>query len=95
MQVLFFYLALLYEEGKGVEKSLSRAYELFNKAAELGDESARSHIGRMLYFGLGVLRDRVQACTIWLEIAKSGGEYEKERAMKFYNMGECDMILKK
>ena len=51
-------LAISYEKGLGIGKSLSRAFEYYMRAALLGDAQSHYEIGRMYFHGIGVQRNR-------------------------------------
>jgi TPR repeat protein/Zn-dependent protease with chaperone function len=65
-------LAVLYAEGKGVDKDPVRAFELFRKSAEQGDTQAQSNLGSVYLNGVGVARDYTAALT-WLQRAADKG----------------------
>ena len=50
-------LALLYEEGDGVQENLERALKLYERASELGDSDALNNFGLMYEEGRGVEMD--------------------------------------
>jgi len=64
-----FDLAVSYETGVGVVRSEKKAAQHYLRAAFAGDVSAFRSVGRCLYYGIGFVKDRVQA-TIWLEKAR-------------------------
>lgn len=53
-----------YRMGRGVPKDLTLAYDLFVKAAELGDLGGTVNVGVALYQGRGVARDE-KAGVMW------------------------------
>lgn len=61
----FYHLGLCYESGESVEKSLSWAYEMFSKAAEVGHCLACLKTGYYLEKGLGILKDESSAVTYY------------------------------
>ncbi len=54
-------LATLYMEGQGVPKDQRKAFELFKKAAELGDARAQVNVGVMYAWGEGIVHDKMKA----------------------------------
>nr|WP_298096148.1 caspase family protein [uncultured Shinella sp.] len=58
----------LYRKGLGVEKDLSKAFELYLHAAELGHVEDQSNVGYMYMQGQGVKQDYKQALK-WLTLA--------------------------
>lgn len=64
-----FDLAVLHERGRGVAKDKEIAFGLFRDAAERGDPQAMTEVGRMLYYGIGVTKDR-EAADRWLSRAE-------------------------
>jgi uncharacterized protein len=65
-------LAVSYEKGVGLPKSLSKAFECYTKAALLGDAPSHYEVGRMLYFGIGTPRNR-RLADAWLKKAETLG----------------------
>ena len=65
-------LAVAYEKGDGVKKSLKQAFELNMYAALLGDAQSFYEVGRMYFYGIGVSRNR-RLAKYWLEKAKKLG----------------------
>lgn len=59
-----FDLAVSYETGCGVKKDKKAAYRHFLAAALNGDNNSIYEVGRCLYYGIGVSRDR-KAAKIW------------------------------
>ena len=47
-------LAILYLEGKGVEKDVTKATEIYARAAELGEPYAQYNLGMSYFMGQGV-----------------------------------------
>ena len=54
-------LAALYMEGQGVEKDQKKAFELFKKAAQMGDSSAQINVGMIYAWGEGIVHDKMKA----------------------------------
>jgi TPR repeat protein len=63
-------LAVCYETGKGVGKSLKRAFQHYMQAAQQGHDKAAHSVGRMYFHGIGVRKDRA-AADIWLDRAEA------------------------
>lgn len=59
------YLALCYQEGKGVEKNYVRALELYEAGAELNDYLCNYNLALLYYNGLGVTRN-INSASIYL-----------------------------
>ena len=55
------HLGILYNEGKGVEKDYTRAYEWFLKAAKQNYPEAQFHVARMYEKGMSVEKNRFEA----------------------------------
>ncbi|MBR4940680.1 MAG: sel1 repeat family protein, partial [Clostridia bacterium] len=60
------------EEGKGVEKDLSRAVYWYGKAAEQGDGGAMYKLGWCFLNGVGVQRDKGRAAYYYNKAARQG-----------------------
>lgn len=67
-----FDLAVSYETGQGVKKNEQAAYRHFLAAALNGDNDSFAEVGRCLYHGIGIARDR-RAAEIWFRQAKALG----------------------
>ncbi|MBU1357723.1 MAG: sel1 repeat family protein [Gammaproteobacteria bacterium] len=65
-----FDLAVSYETGQGVKKNEKAAYRHFTAAALNGDNDSFAEVGRCLYHGIGVARDRKTA-EVWLRRAEA------------------------
>ncbi len=71
-----FDLAVSYKKGIGVRKSESKAFELYVKAALLGDADSHLEVGRMYFHGLGIQRNR-RLADIWIKKGESlGAQWE-------------------
>ena len=68
-------LAISYEKGLGIGRSLPRAFECYTRAALLGDAQSHYEIGRMYFYGIGVGRNR-RLSDVWLAKAESLGVKE-------------------
>ncbi|MBV5320980.1 MAG: SEL1-like repeat protein [Sulfuricurvum sp.] len=64
-------LGTLYVKGFGVPKNIQTAYALFNRAAELGHESASFYLGGMYENGIGVVADKEQSIRYYTVAAEA------------------------
>ena len=67
-----FDLAVCYETGQGIKKSENMAYRHYLAAALNGDNGSIFEVGRCLFYGLGVKRDRKTA-EVWFRRVESLG----------------------
>jgi TPR repeat protein len=65
-------LAVSFEKGIGVQKSERKAFELYVRAALLGDRQSLYEVGRMYYHGIGASKNRHLA-EVWLDCAEHFG----------------------
>jgi TPR repeat protein len=65
-------LAVMYEEGKGVEKDFSLAFKYFKLSADQGNPYAEASLGIMYQNGLGVDKDYLQAARFFQLSANNG-----------------------
>ena len=72
-----------YEKGKGVEKNLTLAFELYKKAAEMGLDSAQNNLGVCYAKGIGVSEDKEKAFFWYQKSADQG--YARAQA----NLSSC------
>jgi TPR repeat protein len=72
--IALYNLAVSYEEGEGIRKSEKRAYEHYLRAAVWGEEQSVYEVGRCLFYGIGVARDR-RLAQIWLDRAEALGDF--------------------
>jgi hypothetical protein len=74
-------LAVLYRDGRGVERDMAQAAEWYRKAAEQGDAGAQATLGVLYSMGQGVPHSDVEA-YYWLDLAASvkGPDQEKYAA---------------
>ena len=61
-----FYLATLYESGKGVEQNMDMAIQLYSKSADGGFGTAQSYLGDIYYEGRGVSQDYAKAVEYYM-----------------------------
>lgn len=67
-----FDLAVSYEKGQGIKKNEQAAYRHYLAAALNGDNDSLTEVGRCLYYGIGIARDR-KAAEIWFRRAEALG----------------------
>jgi len=60
-----FYLATLYETGNGVDQDMTKAIELYRKAANMGYGKAQSYLGDIYYEGRGSEKDLLTAVSLY------------------------------
>jgi len=63
-------MGTLYQNGSYVKKDLKKAFELYTKAAKLGEPRAISNLGFMYFNGNYVKRDQPKAVELWREAAE-------------------------
>lgn len=68
-----FDLAVSYEMGIGTRKNARKAYAHYLRGALWGDQQSYCEVGRCLYYGIGIKRDKATAC-FWLARAKAFGK---------------------
>lgn len=83
-----FNLALLYAKGDIVEQDYIQAYDLFKKAAQLGDIKSKANVGDMLIRGLGVTQDIDEGISTLIEAAEDGDPGGQYSLGMYYYMGE-------
>lgn len=67
-----FWVAACYEEGGGVEKDLTKAFEFYMKSAESGDLDGEFQVALMLSNGQGVAQNRKKAFDWYSRAARKG-----------------------
>jgi uncharacterized protein len=65
-------LAVSLEKGLGIRKSERKSFELYMRAALLGERQSLYEVGRMYYHGIGTHKNR-RLAEIWLDCAESFG----------------------
>ena len=65
-------LAEGYYYGRGRDKSLKLALQLWERAAELGNAEALYYYGVCHYYGDGLARDKEAAFSLWEQAAQQG-----------------------
>ncbi len=76
-------LGLLYEHGRGVEKNLERAAELYEHGADLGNREAQNNLGTFLMQGMGLPQDKRRAFSLFQSAAEQG------YGVAMRNLGNC------
>lgn len=76
-------MAQAYEHGHGVKKSYTQAFELYCKAALMGDALSAYNMGFMYFNGRGVVRDLPLSIYWFKKSARAGDIYAKRMLMKF------------
>lgn len=67
-----FHIGKSYYYGEGVPQDFTQAYEWYEKAADLGFDSAEYLLAFQSYYGQGTQKNRVKAFIKWLALAKKG-----------------------
>lgn len=75
-----YYVGLMYDDGKGVERDPAQAAEWYRKAAMQGIAAAQSNLGAMYETGDGVRTDRGLA-EKWYRLAAGQGDEEARRRL--------------
>src|SRR6266498_2609460 len=83
-----FNLAILYENGEGVEKNLEKAFEWYQKAADNGDIEAQFHLANSYYFGKGTEKN-LEKAFYWYQKAAENGDINAQINLALsYQYGE-------
>jgi TPR repeat protein len=81
-------IGVLYQYGLGIPRSMSKAAEMYERAAQLGFVTAQYDLGNLYYDGNGVDRDRKQAAR-WYTAAAQGGHARAQYYLaQMYEEGE-------
>lgn len=82
-------LALLYEQGQGLEQNYSEALRWYRKAADSGDITAHNNIGFMYFAGFGVPKNIDEAMEWFMRAADLGstGAMDNIGEMHFRGLG--------
>lgn len=78
----YYHLAVQYKEGKGVPMDYQKAFDYFQKAANLGDSQSVYAVGYMHYKGLGCRQDYALAARLFAQGAYGG----RDNSMYFYGL---------
>ena len=65
-------LGICYQNGYGIEKDETRAFQLFLKASEMGLLEAQFQLAEAYHFGKGILRDDKKAMDLYYKTAQKG-----------------------
>lgn len=79
----YWVLGLLYEHGRGVEKNLEKAAELYEHGADLGNREAQNNLGTFLMQGMGLPQDKRRAFSLFQSSAEQG------YGVAMRNLGNC------
>ena len=77
-----------YETGKGVDKNMSLAIELYQKAAEMGLDSAQNKLGDCYDDGVGVFQDKEKAFYWYRKAAEQGHALAQANLSFCYSLGK-------
>ncbi len=77
-------LASRYQEGRGAPRDLSRARDLYERAAKLGNADAQYNLGNMYLLGEGVKQDDDWAFTWYRAAARQGHALARKNVAEFY-----------
>jgi hypothetical protein len=80
-------LARLHADGRGVAQDLPKAIELWSRAAEAGNVTARFNLGLQYASGSGVPKDMKKAASYLLQAAESGLPEAQFAVAGFYRDG--------
>ena len=75
----YYNLGLLYFYGKGVDKNLDKALELFTQAADLGHRAACTNVYHCFAKGIRIQKDAKKADAYLKKIAETLGEQEAKK----------------
>ena len=81
-------LAVLYEQGSGVQKDLTRAVYWYKLAAAQGMAEAQYHLGMLTETGHGITRDPAEAVNLYTRSATQGYVPAQERLGACYASGK-------
>ncbi|KAG0052883.1 hypothetical protein BGZ89_003060 [Linnemannia elongata] len=72
-------MAFMYEDGRGVDKDDSKAFQWYLKAAEQGDETAKIRVALWYRIGRGVSKSRENSDEWYIRLATGGNGWALER----------------
>ena len=87
--------AKMYAKGKGVEKNLTLAFELYQKAAEMGLDSAQNNLGACYADALGVFEDKEKAFYWYQKAAEQGHALAQANLAACYTQGNAVAVDEK
>ena len=82
------FLALMYEEGRGVPQDLAEAARWYRKAADQGDATAQFALGGMYAHGQGVAQDYAEAVRWYRKAADQGFDLAQHELGAMYALGQ-------
>lgn len=85
--VALYQKAKKYEKGKGVDKNTTLAFELYQKAAEMGLDSAQNKLGACYEDGIYVAKDHEKAVFWYRKAAEQGYAYAQANLSSCYSLG--------
>lgn len=68
-----YYLSVMYEEGRGVERDPALSHEWCTRAAQGGDRQSQYRLAKILETGRGLPKAKLRAAWYWLEKAATAG----------------------
>ena len=77
-------LASLYQQAQGFPHDAAKAFELYTRAAELGDADAQFNLGNIYLLGDGVKADEAWALTYYRQAAAQGHEAAARNLEELY-----------
>ena len=80
-------LALQYDKGDGVPQDYAKAFELRQRAAELGNVISISNLGWHYQYGNGVEQDYAKAFEWYRKAAEAGNAWAQQKVGYLYNNG--------
>lgn len=80
---VYYDLAILLEEGWGVDKDMARAVDYYTKSADLNYTLAEYYLGVIYDKGRGVEQNKEKAFQLYMKAAKKGFAYAQ------FNLGIC------
>ena len=75
-------MGLFYAEGHGVLKDYEEAEKWLRKSVANGDADAKTYLGYLLEFGIGMDKDLVESRQLYREAASEGHPWAKKRLAK-------------
>ena len=84
-------LACCYEYGNGCEKDLKKAFDLYSKASELGNDESQYKLGTMYLIGDVVPKDLDKA-ERWLSRSAAAGNKAGEQYLAYVQMAKDGLV---
>ena len=85
-------LGEMYEDGKGVERDLHKAFEWYEKSAKQEFEAAQSRLGLMYEHGRGVEQDINKAFEWYLKSTEQGNSFSISKLGPLYGEGKSEFF---